>query len=451
MGPNLLASAIGIHKPFQNELLKKAVGQEKKSRIVSKKEWDTADRSSLFSNLTKEIGFPLVVKAPHQGSSIGVGIVQKRSLEDFSKKMSQCFFEHVLLAKDWQKLSKRQKKNQLDKILDLSEGIGFPLILNNEIVYHPKALMAKLDTHFLSEESAILASAQAEDFVLIEEFIEGKEFSMGIIQDENFKIFALPPTEIHSDSESFDFKSKYQTNTTKKRIPIDTSIENLQKIEEMGIRAYRDLGMNVICRIDGFLKENDEVIFHDPNTLPGMSPTSLIFKQMAEVGLNITQSISYFVRQSIAQRIREGKNHFKLKQLLERMNSDFENARFKDKKAVAVVFGENETEYALAQSQYNALSATEAYTPTCICAAKNGNFYVIPVNLMYKANIQDFGKAISAGIHPFVKSLIDKTSDIRSFYAGGVNFEVRRIEKGQLELQYDYIYWASSQEMNASK
>ncbi|KPM47075.1 D-alanine--D-alanine ligase family protein [Jiulongibacter sediminis] len=447
VGPNVLASAIGINKPFQNDLLKKSNGQQKKSKIITRKEWDTADRSAMFSSLTKNLGFPLVIKAPHQGSSIGVGIVRKRSMEDFSKKMYQCFFQQVVSQKDWIKLTKRQKKNILEKTLSLSEGIGFPLVLDEEVYYHPGDLLKALDAYLKTNEEAILTSVNAEEYVLIEEFIEGQEFSMGLIQDDKFNVYALPPTEIYGEIETFDFKSKYQSEVTKKRIPIDTHLENLKKVESLGIKAFKDLGMNVICRIDGFVTPDDEIIFHDPNTLPGMSPTSLIFKQMAEIGLSITQSMNYLVRQSIAQRINEGKHRHKMQQLLKRIDAAMTSAQQEKRKKVAVVFGENEVEYATAQQKFNELAASDVFDPSCVCAAKNGKHYLIPVNLMYKANIQDFGQAISKGKHPFIQSLIEKTEGLRAKYAGNVSFEVERIEESELKSKFDVIYLAASDEL----
>jgi D-alanine-D-alanine ligase len=368
-------------------------------------------------------------------------------MEDFSRKMYQCFFQQVIQQKDWSKLTKRQKKNVLEKTLSLSEGIGFPLVLEEEVYYHPADLMKALDVYLKTNEEAILTSVNAEEYVLIEEFIQGQEFSMGLIQDENFNVFALPPTEIYGEIETFDFKSKYQSEVTKKRIPIETHFDNLKKVETLGIKAFKDLGMNVICRIDGFVTPEDEIIFHDPNTLPGMSPTSLIFKQMAEIGLSITQSMNYLVRQSIAQRINEGKQRHKMQQLLKRIDIAMTSAQKADRKRVAVVFGENEEEYATAQKKFNEFAASDVFEPTCVCAAKNGKHYLIPVSMMYKANIQDFGQAISKGKHPFVQSLIEKTAGLREKYAGHVNFEVERIEEADLKSKFEIIYLAASDEL----
>ncbi|MFT7434698.1 MAG: D-alanine-D-alanine ligase [Psychromonas sp.] len=444
VGPSILGSAIGINKPFQNHLLAKSNGQQKKTRVISREEWENANKSSLFSELTKSIGFPLVVKAPHQGSSIGVGIVRKRSMEEFSKKMFQCFFDTIIYQKDWVKLTARQKKNILEKMQSLGEGIGFPVVLNGEEVSHPNKLLKALNAYLKTNSEAILSSTNSEDYVLIEEFIEGQEFSMGLIQDDSFQVFALPPTEIYGDIETYDFKSKYQSNVTKKRIPIETNFENLAKIEKEAITAFYDLGQNVVCRIDGFLTKEDQVIFHDPNTIPGMSPSSLIFKQMAEIGLNVSQSINYLIRQSLNQRIRDGKNTHHFKGILSKIDESMASSKLRKRKKVALIFGENEEEYLAIQTKYNQLAASEDSVATCFCAAKNGNHYLIPITLMYKSGILEFGSAIGAPKHAFIQKLIDKTEALRTFYAGDVNFKVEKIEENQLQLTFDELISGST-------
>lgn len=91
MGPGIMGSAVGIDKPLQNKLLAMATGQNKKQRTISKQEWELADKSSLFTELINSIGFPFVVKAPHQGSSIGVAIVKKKP-RGIYKKYESMFF-----------------------------------------------------------------------------------------------------------------------------------------------------------------------------------------------------------------------------------------------------------------------------------------------------------------------------------------------------------------------
>lgn len=447
MGPGILGSGVGIDKPVQNKLMALASGQEKKFRVISKREWDKADKSELFSDLISTLGFPFVVKAPHQGSSIGVAIVKKRSLEEFTKGMNQCFFESTFLQKDWKKLTQRQKKNQMEKMTNLDEGIGFPLVLDNQLVYHPAELLKKLDKYLKDNEAAVLSTTNGEDEVLIEEFISGQEFSVGVIQDDTGKAFALPPTEVYGDIQTFDFKSKYKSAASKKRIPVETKYENLEKIHVDILKAFEITGMSVISRIDGFLTPDDRVILHDPNTIPGMSPSSFIFKQMAEIGFTITDSITYFVRQSIRERMRAGKNLFLLHNLLKSLDARIESEKTRSRKKLAILFGENEVEYKIAQKRYNQYVGSEEYEPVPICAAKNGNRYQIPVNLMFKPDILEFGTSIGKPKHPFIQKNIDQTAHIRKQYIGEVDFEIKSFTDDHFASYFKAVHSCSNDQL----
>ncbi|RFS17919.1 D-alanine--D-alanine ligase [Emticicia sp. C21] len=445
MGPGLMGSAVGIDKPMQNKLISLVTGQKKKSVTFTREEWTVADRSKLFTDLINNIGFPFVVKAPHQGSSIGVAIVRKRSLEEFTRAVNQCFFEVTFKKSEWEKMTERQKRHMMEKTSNLDEGIGFPVMVNGKILAHPADLMEELDAVLFTSETVTVVSAHAEDYVMIEEFVVGQEFSCGVIQQDDGKAIALPPTEIYGEIQTFDFKSKYKSNVTKKRIPVDTSLENLHKIHESLLKTFTTLGFCVVTRIDGFLTPDSRVLLHDPNTIPGMSPSSLIFKQMAEIGLTVTQSITYFIRQSIRERIRSGKNTVQFRQLLERLDGMINERTNSTRKKVAVVFGESDDQYKIAQKKMGEYSSSPVYEPVPVCAARNGQMYRIPVNLMFKADIQDFGQAIGKPKHPFIIEIIEKAKSITKKYAGSFDTQMKKLSEAELAENVQFIYQCDSE------
>lgn len=440
MGPGIMGSAVGIDKAMQNKLISMVTNQRKKMFTFTREEWQKSDRSKLFTDLINNIGFPFVVKAPHQGSSIGVAIVRKRSLEEFTKAVTQCFFETSFHKRDWEKLTDRQKRHLMEKTSNLDEGIGFPVVVNGKILHHPAELLEELDAQLFVNDTVVVSSAHAEDFVMIEEFVVGQEFSCGVIQDDEGNAIALPPTEIYGEIQTFDFKSKYKSNVTKKRIPVDTSMENLHKIHESLLKTFNSLGFNVVSRIDGFLTPDSRVLLHDPNTLPGMSPSSLIFKQMAEIGLTVTQSITYLIRQSVRERIRTGKNTHLHRQLLERIDEMIANRLATKRKKVAVIFGETDEEYKKAQQKLGEFSSSPNLEPVMVCAARNGSMYKIPVNLMFKADIQDFGQNIGKSKHPFLFEIMEKAKKITLKYAGGFDWQVKKLSETELAETVQFIY-----------
>lgn len=447
MGPGIMGSAIGVDKPIQNQIMALATGQKKKMTTISYEEWHTVERSKLFTDLINTIGFPFVIKAPHQGSSIGVAIVRKRSMEEFTRSMSQCFFETTMTKREWDNYTNRQKKHFADKMASLDEGVGLPVTIRGKIIYHPADLIEELDALLFSFNEVLITSVNSEDVVLIEEFTVGQEFSCGVIQDDNDNTITLPPTEITAEQQTFDFKAKYQTNSTKKRIPVETSTENLDKIEDAVKKAFKACNLGVVSRIDGFLTPDSRVLLHDPNTLPGMSPTSLIFKQMAEIGLNVTNSLTYLIRQSIRERIRSGKNTFEYRSLLQKIDELIEEGHQNPKQKVAILFGESDEEYLLAQQKYAEFSSSANFEPIPVCAASNGALFKIPVNLMNKADILEFGVTVGQRKHPYILRKIEETKHIVEKYAGDADLHVSRITETQLVEMVKFIYQVETEQL----
>jgi len=322
-GPGILGSAIGIDKSKQNEWLKKSVGLEKNFFVLKRDDYEKYGRETLFEQIKKEIGLPFVAKAPHQGSSIGLAFVKKDSIEDFDQAIKKCLFISEIYRETWLTYSESEQVDLLQKMANLDEGIGFPVLFQQELYHHPATLLPILQAYFKqSVTKASIHSIHSEDEILLEAFVHGGEFSCGVIQTPKGDSVALPPTEIVIDEsvEVFDFNAKYKSKATRKRIPMEASLAHLQQIQAQVKQAFDDLGFGVCTRIDGFLTPDGVVVLHDPNTIPGMSPSSLIFKQTAEIGLNVTDSITYFIRQSIRERMRAGKNYQAFRSLLAQLD-----------------------------------------------------------------------------------------------------------------------------------
>jgi D-alanine-D-alanine ligase len=412
-GPSLMGSSIGIDKIAQNDLIKLAIGLDKKTTTLTRTYFEANDSSKVFEEIKGKVGLPFVVKAPHQGSSIGVAFVKKDSVEDFEKAVKQCLFIREVSENEWNSVDKHEF---VQRMANLDEGIGLPVALNGEVVYHPADLLEKLENYLTPNPSPVergakiasLISLNSEDAVLIEGFVKGQEFSCGVIQTPDGESVALPPTEIIANVEVFDFKAKYQSSATRKKIPVDTSLENNQKIQQDVKKTFDSLKFGVCTRIDGFLTPDGRVILHDPNTIPGMSPTSIIFKQMAEIGMNVCDSITYFIRQSIRERMKIGKNTFKFHKLLTNLDSAIAQrvAQMPSRKRVAVVFGgysvENqEDSFVEARKVYGKLAASTDYLPIPVFINENG-ITQLPINLMFKEFAEDVAKFAVNPVHPLI-------------------------------------------------
>lgn len=427
-GPGLMGSAVGIDKILQNEMITLANGQQKKMGVLTYADWQSRNRQEVFEEIKADLGIPIVVKAPHQGSSIGVAIVQKDDFEAFVKAIDQCFFQLELAADEWVTWSETDKQQWAQRMANLDEGIGFPVVVKGKEIFHPAALIGYLDQHFSQHKTALtLSSSNAEDQVLLETFVRGQEFSCGCLQLDEGTPFALPPTEVIKVVEVFDFNSKYKPGATRKRIPVDTTFENNQKIRENIATVFGRLGMNVCARIDGFLTPEGTVLLHDPNTIPGMSPTSLIFKQMAEIGLNVTQALTYFIRQSIRERIRTGKGTWVLRAQLADLDEKIRVGVERVVSRKGLLIKANDEAYKRAQREFGLLGAVGTCVVVPVLEVGPNEYYRLPIPLMFKEYVEDVIRACGRERDPVLVQTARQGHSLTAFYAGKVDFSVERL------------------------
>jgi D-alanine-D-alanine ligase len=423
-GPGLLGSALGINKILQNHLIALVTGQQKKTATIGRDAWLQADQGAYFASLVAQLGLPIVVKAPHQGSSIGVAIVREDNLGTFQKAVNQCFFSTQISLPDWETLTENDKRDYAQRTANLSAAVGYPLVVEEtgEYVEGPQSLIDTLDDYADSSETQTLTltSINAEDEVLFEEFIVGQEFSCGVIQDDDGRAIALPPTEIYN-AEAFDYETKYLSSVAKKSIPVRTSLENNRAIQVAVETVFARLGFNVYSRIDGFLTadrgdEPNRVLLHDPNTIPGMSPTSLIFKQMAEIGMNLCDSLTYLIRQSLRERIRTGKDTFRLKAMLTDLDDRLAEHLTADRPAQRITFGPTDDDWVRAKADYNAAAAEGETRPQLVYLKSKIETHDVPVNCLFKDTLADLETALAGPRHPLLVETTERTRHIVAKY-----------------------------------
>jgi len=135
-----------------------------------------------------------------------------------------------------------------------------------------------------------LDKAFAEDTqVLVEEFISGREFSIGVFRGKG-EITVLPSTEIVSSKEFFDFESKYIAGITEEITPGRMNTEEVERVGRIATQVYEKLNCKGAVRIDYFLqKETAQFYFIEINTVPGQTETSLISQQVKAIGKDVKE------------------------------------------------------------------------------------------------------------------------------------------------------------------
>lgn len=135
-----------------------------------------------------------------------------------------------------------------------------------------------------------LEKAFAEDRqVLVEEFVSGREFSIGVFKGKG-KITVLPATEIVSSKEFFDYEAKYVPGVTEEITPGRMSEEEVGRVGRIVTKVYEKLNCKGAVRVDYFLQhETGKFYFIEINTVPGQTETSLISQQVKAIGMDIKE------------------------------------------------------------------------------------------------------------------------------------------------------------------
>ncbi len=130
-------------------------------------------------------------------------------------------------------------------------------------------------------EKAVKDAFTYESEVIIEQFIKGREFSVGIIGGT-----ALPPIEIAPKSGFYDYAAKYQAGATIETCPADIDEQTDKNLRTAAVEAYNALHLDSYARVDFLLDESGQTFCLEANTLPGMTPTSLLPQEAAVEGMN---------------------------------------------------------------------------------------------------------------------------------------------------------------------
>lgn len=142
------------------------------------------------------------------------------------------------------------------------------------------------------------AHAEKPQSVLIEQCVQGMEFSCIILTDyKNGTLLPLPPTEIvpETGSHFYDYEQKYMPGRAHKFTPARVSDVMIKKIQDTCMASMRALEISNIGRFDGFVTPDERVVIIDPNTLSGMGPASFLFTQAAEINMSHTDVINHLI------------------------------------------------------------------------------------------------------------------------------------------------------------
>ena len=153
--------------------------------------------------------------------------------------------------------------------------------------------------HSADLEKAIEKAFKEDDQLLIEEFISGREFTVGVVKLDG-KLVVLPATEVETAKEFFDFEAKYTPGVATETTPAPIRAETKARVEQIAKDVYVKLNCSGVVRIDFILTEDEgDFYFIEVNTIPGQTATSFIPQQVAAAGMKLNDFYTKLVKETI--------------------------------------------------------------------------------------------------------------------------------------------------------
>jgi D-alanine-D-alanine ligase len=208
------------------------------------------------------------------------------------KTMSKILFQHYgVQTPKWFSINKKSANDEAVKKM-IESDIGFPAVIkpNDQgstvgltVVKNPDEVKDALDLSFRYSNKT-----------LIEEYIQGRELTVAVLDNKS-----LPVLEIRPKSGLYDYDSKYTSGKSEYIVPADIPKETAQKMQEQTLLAFNALGCEVYGRVDFRMNDNYEFYCLEVNTLPGMTATSLVPKMAKAVGISFEQLIDRIISLSL--------------------------------------------------------------------------------------------------------------------------------------------------------
>jgi len=183
---------------------------------------------------------------------------------------------------------------------------GYPVVIK------PATQGSTIGIHIVKTRSelkdAIADAFGYDDAILVEEYVPGRELTVGILGTEPLSVVEIVPR-----SGFYDFTAKYTHGGSEYRCPAPLSEEMGRKVQELGAQAFRAVGCRDLSRVDFRLRDDGRPFCLEINTMPGMTDTSLLPKAALVHGIQFPELVERILLMALARRdacpARKGHKH----------------------------------------------------------------------------------------------------------------------------------------------
>ncbi len=165
---------------------------------------------------------------------------------------------------------------------------SFPPVIKNPLVIKPAREGSTIGISIVGREeeyqAALDKAFQYDERLLVEEYIDGREVTVGILNGS-----PLPVIEILPRREFFDFEAKYTEGLTDFKVPAPLPRDLYQETQSLALKAHRVLGCRGMSRVDMKVSSSGKAYVLEVNTIPGMTPLSLLPRAARAAGISFPQ------------------------------------------------------------------------------------------------------------------------------------------------------------------
>lgn len=208
-----------------------------------------------------------------------------------NKAISKKLFERDgIITPDWMLIKKKEfDPEDIESIIDQFPP---PVIIkpNDQGSTVGLALVENEQDYLPAIEAVLGISGEC----LIEEYIEGRELTVAVLDDR-----PLPAVEILPKNKLYDYECKYTTGMCSYVCPADISDAKTAEIQELGLRAFKALNCDGYARVDFRMDLDGKLYCLEVNTLPGMTGTSLVPKAAKAVGISFDDLVDKIVKLAV--------------------------------------------------------------------------------------------------------------------------------------------------------
>jgi D-alanine-D-alanine ligase len=180
------------------------------------------------------------------------------------------------------------------------EALGLPLFVKPANLGSSIGVAKASDAAALGD--AVRSAFEFDDHVILEEFVAGRELELALLGNEDVRVTRAG--EIIASREFYDYDDKYVLGLAETVAPTDLKDTQLEQAQRLVTAAYRALRVEGLARIDVFLREDDEIVINEVNTMPGFTPISMFPMLWEAEGVAFEAVVEELVRLARAREVR---------------------------------------------------------------------------------------------------------------------------------------------------